>query len=91
MSQDRNPSNPLYRYEDILRAIGHYIDTHKMQDVVVLQSDQGILLRGYRMLDDRGQHDPELVQHLFTPDQLAAIDEEARKRRGQQRTSRLFQ
>ncbi|MBX6341364.1 MAG: hypothetical protein IRY97_02815 [Thermomicrobiaceae bacterium] len=77
----------LYRYEDILRAIGRYIDANQLQDVILLQSDEGILLRGFRR-PRGGAHGHTLVQHLFTPEELAAIDEAARKRRGA--GSRLF-
>ena len=69
------------RYEDILRAIGRYIDTNNLQDVILLQSPEGILLRGYRPAE-LAQRGPSLMQHLFTAADIAAIDEEARKRRG---------
>ncbi|MFO7271475.1 hypothetical protein [Sphaerobacter thermophilus] len=71
----------LYRYEDILRAIGRYIDMNNIQDVILLQSEDGILLRGYRPAA-AGRHGPALIQYLFTPADLQAIDEEARQRRG---------
>lgn len=79
---------PLYRYEDILRAIGRYIDSNDIQDVILLQSDEGIMLRGYRTSPDRQQRGTRLIQHLFTPADLKRMDEEARQRRG--RGSRLF-
>lgn len=72
----------LYRYEDLLRAIGRYIDEHQVQDVVLLQSEQGILLRGFRIGTDRTNRGRQLVQHMFSNDDLTAIDEEARRRRG---------
>lgn len=72
----------LYRYEDILRAIGRYIDTNQIQDVILMQSNDGIVLRGYRHGGTGAQTGPTLVQHLFTSDDLKAIDEVSRKRRG---------
>ncbi|HUZ03150.1 MAG TPA: hypothetical protein VMU89_22620 [Thermomicrobiaceae bacterium] len=78
----------VVRYEDILRAIGRYIDANSLQDVIVLQSPDGILLRGYRQ-PEMAQRGPTLVQHLFTVADIATIDEEARKRRGT--GSRLMQ
>ncbi|MDI3340718.1 MAG: hypothetical protein QJR03_09315 [Sphaerobacter sp.] len=77
----------LYRLEDILRAIGRYIDQNKIEDVILLQSDDGILLRGFRR-PGPGQPGGTLVHHFFTAADLKAIDEEARRRRGT--GSRLF-
>ena len=34
------------RYEDLLRAIGHYIDAHTITDVVLTQIPEGVLLKG---------------------------------------------
>ena len=63
----------LYRYEDILRAIGRYVDEHELQDVVLVQLESGILLRGL--------HGRQLVEHLFDAGELKRIDEEASARR----------
>jgi hypothetical protein len=100
MSGTRGPANGadanLFRYEDILRAIGKYIDDHGVQDVVLLQLDSGILLRGLQLSSNRSAKDPveqmfsskELVEHVFTADDLQQIDEEAKRKRGT--GSRLF-
>lgn len=77
----RDASGNLYRYEDILRAIGRYIDANQIQDVILLQSEDGILLRGYRQ-SHPGQPGPSLIQYLFTPADIEAIDEHSRKQRG---------
>lgn len=87
MSTD-GQQHAVIRYEDILRAIGRYIDANSIQDVILLQSPEGILLRGYREAE-LSQRGPMLVQHLFTVADIATIDEEARKRRGT--GSRLLQ
>jgi hypothetical protein len=63
----------LYRYEDILRAIGRYVDEHNLQDVVLVQLEGGILLRG---LSGR-----RLVEHLFDAEELKRIDDEATRLR----------
>jgi hypothetical protein len=78
----------LYRYEDILRAIGRYIDEEGMQDIVVLQADDQMKAHGYRNISVAGGNNPRLVEHTFTAEELKEIDDEARKRRG--RGSRLF-
>jgi len=80
----------LFRYEDILRAIGRYVDTQGIQDVVLLQLEKGILLRG---LQPSATHDgkelieqfftaKELVEHIFTVEDLQRIHEAAKKERG---------
>ena len=68
-SQDR-----VFRYEDGLRAIGRYIDDHGLQDVVLLQRDSGIVLRGLQSTASRSGkqlvNQPsivrEMVEHVFT-------------------------
>jgi hypothetical protein len=78
----------VFRYEDILRAVGRFIDEHDLQDVVVLQLDEGVLVRGLTTTFERNRAGKEFIQHLFTQDELIQIDEKARNRRGQ--GSRLF-
>jgi len=94
MAKESNVENGtswyLFRYEDILRAIGRYVDTKGIQDVVLLQLEEGILLRGLQPSGDRGGRRPveqlftskELVEHVFTAEDLKRIDEAAKKERG---------
>ncbi len=72
----------IYRYEDILRAIGRYIDEEGMQDVVVLQTDEEMNVHGYRNISPAGGIRPRLVNHTFTAEELKQIDDESRQRRG---------
>lgn len=72
----------LYRYEDILRAIGRHIDDEGLQDVVVLQTDQEMEVHGYRSVSPAGGVRPHLLHHTFTAEELRVIDEESRRRRG---------
>lgn len=97
MSGTRRPTNGspeyLFRYEDILRAIGRYIDDHGVQDVVLLQLDSGILMRGLEPASPKSGGEKalvehlftakEMVEHVFTPEDLRRIDEAAKKDRGQ--------
>lgn len=78
----------LYRYEDILRAVGRYIDEQGMQDVIVLQADEEIDVHGYRNVSKSGGLRPRLIKHTFTDEEIKKIDEESRKRRGS--GSKLF-
>ncbi len=80
----------LFRHEDILRAIGRYIDEHRVQDVVLLQLESGILLRGLQPSSNRSQVESieqlftakEMIEHVFTDDDLKRIDEASKKQRG---------
>jgi hypothetical protein len=72
----------VYRYEDILRAIGHFIDEHDLQDVVILQTDQGILLRGYHRPRPGDPTPTSFVNHTFTSDEISRIHEASKRRRG---------
>jgi hypothetical protein len=86
----KEPTWYLFRYEDILRAIGRYVDTKGIQDVVLLQLEEGILLRGLQPSGERGGKQlveqlftsKELVEHVFTAEDLKRIDEAAKKERG---------
>lgn len=72
----------LYRYEDILRAIGRHIDDEGLQDIVVLQTDAEMEVHGYRSVSPSGGPRPRLIHHTFTAEEMRKIDEESRKRRG---------
>jgi hypothetical protein len=78
----------LYRYEDILRAIGKHIDQEGLQDVIVLQTEDEMDVHGYRSVSPAGGPRPHLLHHTFTAEEIRKIDEESRKRRG--KGSRLF-
>jgi hypothetical protein len=85
----RQNGTHLYRYEDILRAVGRFIDEEGMQDVIILQTPESIKVHGYRNVSKAGGINPILMEHVFTSDDLQKIDEEARGRRGS--GSKLFE
>lgn len=87
-SNNDHSGQNLYRYEDILRAVGRYIDEQGMQDVLVLQADEEIDVHGYRNVSKSGGLRPKLIRHTFTAEEIKKIDEESRKRRGS--GSKLF-
>lgn len=89
MNENGSGGSPnLYRYEDILRAVGRYIDENGMQDVLVIQADEEMRVHGYQSASRHGVLKPSLIEHTFTADEIKRIDEESRKRRG--RGSTLF-
>jgi hypothetical protein len=84
------PEEKLFRYEDILRAIGRYVDEHGIQDVVLLQLETGILLRGLEPSSGKSGNElvehlftaKEMVEHVFSAEDLKRIDEAAKRDRG---------
>lgn len=90
MSGKNGTGVELYRYEDILRAIGRYVDDHGLQDVVLLQLESGILMRGLKPSGNAGGRElvehmftaKEMVEHIFTPEDLKRIAEAAKRDRG---------
>lgn len=79
---NNHPGTNLYRYEDILRAVGRFIDERGLQDVVVLQANDEVRVQGYRNVARAGGLSPKLVEHTFTADEIRTIDEISRTRRG---------
>lgn len=70
------------RYEDLLRAVGHYIDQHGMSDVVLTQIPDGILLKG-TIIDQQPRGAVERIDAvLFTNDDIVALLDEGEQRRG---------
>jgi hypothetical protein len=72
----------LYRYEDILRSVGRFIDEQGLQDVVVLQTEDQIRVHGFRNVSQVGGLRPKYVEHTFTAEEIQEIDETSRARRG---------
>ncbi|MCS7050334.1 MAG: hypothetical protein NZL87_01825 [Thermomicrobium sp.] len=91
MSQQSFPSEEVlvYRYEDLLRAVGRFIDDEQLQDVLIVQTEDGILVRGMQRPRAGGRLTPTFCERLFTKAEIAAILEEGRRRRGT--GSKLFQ
>jgi hypothetical protein len=82
------PARHLYRYEDILRAVGQFIDDEGIQDVIVMQKNDELHVHGYRNVSPSGGLNPVLVERRFSAEEIQQIDEESRRRRGTR--SRLF-
>jgi hypothetical protein len=79
---DNNHSEARFtRYEDILRAIGRYIDEEGIQDVTVLQTNDEVRVHGFRNVSSTGALRPRLIEHTFTTEEIRKIHEESQKRR----------
>ncbi len=72
------------RYEDTLRALGHYLDQERFTRILVVETPEGFLVKGYVASPGRDEEivtlSPETL--LFTDDDLVRLLEEAYRRRG---------
>lgn len=81
----RDPSGRYRtRYEDTLRALGHYLDQQRFTRILVVETPEGLLVKGYVATPGRDDESftlsPETL--LFTDDDLLQLLEEAYRRRG---------
>jgi hypothetical protein len=70
------------RYEDLLRAVGSYIDEHEWHDVLITQLPDGVLLKG--MTIDSSQQVgrvERVVSVLFTNEDVVRLLDEGVARR----------
>jgi hypothetical protein len=76
------------RYEDLLRALGSYIDQHGLADVLITQIPDGVLLKG-TVIDRTPRRAVERITSiLFTNDDVLTLLAESLRRRGQADTPR---
>ncbi len=68
-------------YEDVLRAIGHFIDEHSFKEVCIIELEEGILVRGLVYSAHRAGARTISEAYLFTNEDIDRILEEAYKRR----------
>lgn len=70
-----------FRYEDVFRALGNYIDANHFKDVTILETTEGFLIKGQVVREHAAGTASEPQTYLFTNDDLDAILEEAYGRR----------
>ena len=64
-------------YEDVLRAIGHFIDEHSFKEVCIIELEEGILVRGLVYSAHRAGARTISEAYLFTNEDIDRILEEA--------------
>ncbi len=69
-------------YQDVLRAIGHFIDEHNFKEVCILEIEEGILVRGLVYSANRQGFRTISEAYLFTNDDIDQLLEQAYERRG---------
>lgn len=70
------------RYEDLLRAVGSYIDTHGFSDVLITQLPDGVLLKGTVIDRTKRSANERISAVLFTNDDVVALLDASARRRG---------
>lgn len=71
-----------FRYEDVFRALGNYIDANLFKDVSILETPEGFLIKGQVVQELASGWASAPQTYLFTNEDLDAILEEAYGRRG---------
>jgi hypothetical protein len=69
-------------YQDVLRAIGHFIDDHGYSDVRIIEIDDGIVIQG-RVADRTELGKSSFDTFLITEEDLKELVRDAFRRRGQ--------
>ncbi len=68
-------------YQDVLRAIGHYIDQQQFSNIRLLETEEGIILQGATVVRERGG-ELKTETYLLTSEDLESLLREAYARRG---------
>ena len=69
-------------YQDVLRALGYFIDDHGYCDVRIIETDDGLVLQG-RVADRREIGESSYDTFLITDDDVKVMVRDAFLRRGQ--------
>ena len=72
------------RYEDTFRAIGNYLDAHRFTQIVMVETSEGFLIKGYTVPEGQVSSDTMYVvpqTYLFSNEDIDALIEQAYRRR----------
>ena len=69
-------------YQDVLRAVGSFIDEHGYTDVRIIETDDGLVIQG-RVVDRREIGESSYDTYLITDDDIKEMVRGAFERRGQ--------
>jgi len=75
------PSRIRASYQDVLRALGHYIDQHGFREIRLIETEDGLILQGLTPGEGAGQISTRET-YLLTLQDLEALLLDAYKRRG---------
>jgi len=72
-------------YQDVLRALGLYIDDHRYTNVRIFETEDGIVLQGVPLHED-GTHAQTHESYLFTEEDIRVLLQAAYDRRHPEQT-----
>lgn len=68
-------------YEDVMRALGYFIDQNNLSEVVIVELREGILVKGIAKMTNRSGYQTMSESFLFTNEDIERIVNEAHARR----------
>ena len=68
-------------YEDVMRALGYFIDQNNLSEICLIELREGILLRGIAKISNRSGFQTLSESFLFTNEDIERIVNEAYERR----------
>ncbi|MBF6612731.1 MAG: hypothetical protein IVW55_06330 [Chloroflexi bacterium] len=68
-------------YEEVLRAIGYFIDQNNMKEVCIIELKEGLLVRGLIYTSERSGYQTISESFLFTNEDIEKIVNSAYERR----------
>ncbi len=60
-------------YEKILRAIGHYCDQHRLDEVCLMEFDKGVVLQGFQVESTGEGYRRQITTHTLSYEQISDI------------------
>jgi hypothetical protein len=78
-------------YEDVLGAIGYFIDQNNLSEICMVELREGILLRGMSKTAHPGGYQTMMESYLFTNEDLDRIVNEAYARRQAEEQQKMQQ
>ena len=69
-------------YQDVLRALGSFIDDHGYSDIRIIETEDGLVIQG-RVTDRREIGESSYETYLITDDDIKEMVRDAFRRRGQ--------
>ena len=70
-----------FRYEDVMRALGNYIDQNLFKDITIVETPEGFLIKGQVVRETHQGFQSTPQTYLFTNEDIDAIIEAAYSRR----------
>jgi hypothetical protein len=70
-------------YQDILRALGRFIDAHQYIDIRIVETEDGLIFQGRPALHSgKAKPGPQIETYLITDDDLQQLLRDAYAQRG---------